>query len=166
MQIYIIYNIHNLYGTECQEALSFATDSKIYTPNRVPQGAVDSALHFQSVMMECFKDLLDKCVLIWMDVILLFAKAQEEFLVVLEKVLQVVKTYRLKINPNKTRLFLSEVCWCGRIYDGTGMRQVPERLQGLRDLRSPKTVAELQLVAWISPRLCSCGEHVATASKG
>jgi hypothetical protein len=128
----------------CQEILSFATDSKVYTPNRVPQGAVDSALHFQSIMMKCVEDLLDKHVLIWMDDILIFARNQEEFMEVLEKVLEVVKRYRLKIHPEKTRLFLKEVYWCGRIYDGSGMRQDPERLQGLRDLRAPNTVGELQ----------------------
>jgi hypothetical protein len=102
---------------ECQEILSFATDSKVYTPNRVPQGAVDSALHFQSIMVDCFKDLLGKCIFIWMDDILIFGRTQKEFLVVLERVLQVVKKYRLKIHLDKTGLFLRVVCWCGRIYD-------------------------------------------------
>ena len=50
----------------------------------------------------------------------------------------------MKVNPNKSSLFLKKVRWCGKIYDGAGVKQDPEKLQGLRDLRNPSTFGELQ----------------------
>nr|CCA22052.1 AlNc14C142G7279 [Albugo laibachii Nc14] len=41
-------------------------------------------------------------------------------------------------------MFLKEVRWCGKIYDGAGVKQDPEKLQGLRDLRNPCKGGELQ----------------------
>ena len=54
------------------------------------------------------------------------------------------KKYKVKINPGKTSLFLKEARLCGKIYDGDGVKQEPEKLQGLWYLRSPNTVDELQ----------------------
>ena len=42
------------------------------TPLRVPQGATDSPIHFQSQMQEVFRDMLYEKLLIWVDDIVLF----------------------------------------------------------------------------------------------
>ncbi|KAF1332443.1 hypothetical protein FI667_g3535, partial [Globisporangium splendens] len=50
---------------ESQELFSFMAEDGIYTPTRAPQGAVDSALHFQTQMQEDFSEMLFGSILTW-----------------------------------------------------------------------------------------------------
>ncbi|POM68486.1 LOW QUALITY PROTEIN: Hypothetical protein PHPALM_15352 [Phytophthora palmivora] len=83
-----------------RELFSFVTDDGVFTPTRVPQEASDSAVHFQSQMNEVMKGLLFHSVLA--------AKAEA--------------------NVRKCKLFARHVKWCGKLIDGEGVMQDPERL--------------------------------------
>ncbi|POM67205.1 Hypothetical protein PHPALM_16832 [Phytophthora palmivora] len=129
---------------ECQEIFSFMTHDGVYTPLRVPQGATDSALHFQNQMQTVYKPLLYKGALVWIDDVIVYGKTEEEFLANLKLFYELTAEYRLKLNAKKSVLMSFEVSWCGRIIDGEGIRQDPQRLSGLVSLPLPKTAADLQ----------------------
>ncbi|ETV86426.1 hypothetical protein H257_01623 [Aphanomyces astaci] len=61
------------------DMLSFMLNGCVYTPDRVMQGHVDSALYVQSTNEECYKDLLYKNMLIWIDDIFVYADTVEEY---------------------------------------------------------------------------------------
>ncbi|POM71410.1 Hypothetical protein PHPALM_12030 [Phytophthora palmivora] len=58
---------------ECPELLRFVTEDGVFTPLRVPEGASDSAMHFQLQMHECFQEMLYDSVLVWVDNVMLFS---------------------------------------------------------------------------------------------
>lgn len=128
----------------CQEFFSFVTEYGVFTPERVPQGACDSAVHFQLQMNKVFAAMLYKCILIWIDDLLVFAQSAEEFLVVLRKFFEVLRQRRLKLNATKCHLFSKKVEWCGKVIDGTGVAHSPERLSALQAMPPPPTAAALQ----------------------
>ena len=130
---------------DSQEPLSFQTDEGTYTPTRVPQGHVDSALHFQATMENCFAPMLYEKVLIWVDDLLMFAEDYDDYFESLVQLLETLSKYNLKINAQKTKLFQREVKWCGRIYNGDGVHHDPTRIEGLVALREPKTVGKMGL---------------------
>ncbi|OWZ02003.1 hypothetical protein PHMEG_00026515, partial [Phytophthora megakarya] len=70
---------------DSQELFSFVTPDGVYTPKRVPQGAMDSALHFQAQMQTLLTPLIPHSALVWVDDVILFAPTMEEFLEVLKK---------------------------------------------------------------------------------
>jgi RNase H-like domain found in reverse transcriptase/Reverse transcriptase (RNA-dependent DNA polymerase) len=129
---------------DSQEILSFQTDEGVFTPTRVPQGCVDSALHYQGVMEECFREMLYKQVLIWMDDLLLFGEDISGYMAHLEQLFGILERYNLKLNAKKCVLYMEQAKWCGKVYSGKGVQHDPERIQGLVDLDPPKDVAELQ----------------------
>ncbi|KAE8909796.1 hypothetical protein PF003_g6179 [Phytophthora fragariae] len=135
---------------ECQEMFSFMTHDGVYTPLRVPQGATDSALHFQNQMQTVYKPLLYKGALIWIDDIIVYGRTEEEFLANLRLFYELTAKHHLKLNAKKSVLMAFEVSWCGRIIDGQGIRQDPERLSALVSLPLPQTAADLQRF------LCAC----------
>nr|CCA26207.1 Retrovirusrelated Pol polyprotein from transposon 297 [Albugo laibachii Nc14] len=100
------------------EILAFATDTGIYTPLRVPQRSMDSDLHFQGCMADCFRSLINVNFLIWIDDILLFADNDLECFEVLSKVSNIADDKKLRINVRKSKLFLSGVTWFGKVYNG------------------------------------------------
>lgn len=129
---------------ECQEYFSFMKYDGVYTPLRVPQGATDSALHFQNQMQTVYEELLYKCLLLWIDDVIVYAKTIGEFVANLTRFYQLTAAHGLKLNAKKSVLFCKEVEFCGRIIDGTGIRQDESRLSGLTTLPLPATGADLQ----------------------
>ncbi|KAF0702438.1 hypothetical protein AaE_015927 [Aphanomyces astaci] len=147
-----------------QELLSFMLGYRIMTPTRVMQGHCDSALFFQNTMAECFKDLLYKNVLIWIDDILVWANTIDEYVSVLRAVFDVCTKFRLRLNPHKSKLLCSEIKWCGRIIDGDGVRQDPTRIQALCDIPYPTDAGQLQqficAVNWIRDSLIGFAQTI------
>eukprot|EP00644_Phytophthora_capsici_P012184 jgi/Phyca11/119395/e_gw1.38.469.1 len=127
-----------------REFFSFVTEDGVYTPTRVPQGASDSAVHFQAQMNDVLKDLLFRSVLVWIDDVLLFAHTAGAYLENLEKFLAILRERRLKLNARKCKLFAKRVKWCGKLIDGTGVEHDPERLAALQQMPLPPTGAALQ----------------------
>ncbi|POM76223.1 Hypothetical protein PHPALM_6568 [Phytophthora palmivora] len=83
---------------DSQEIFSFSTGGAVYSPTRVPRGAMDSALHFQTQMQDVFRDMLYESVFIWIDDIALYAKDDYAYLDRLVAFLQVLREYNLKLN--------------------------------------------------------------------
>ncbi|KAE9271091.1 hypothetical protein PR003_g30616, partial [Phytophthora rubi] len=117
---------------DSQEMFSFMTPDAIYTPTRVPQGATDSALHFQNQMQFVFDPFLYNAVLICIDDVILFAKTVEEFLQALRKFFELLREFNLKLNIMKSKLFQLQAKWCGRLISGDGVAHDPERVDALR----------------------------------
>ncbi|POM58829.1 Hypothetical protein PHPALM_36471 [Phytophthora palmivora] len=89
---------------ECQEIFSFMSHDGVCTPLRVPQGATDSALHFQNQMQTVYKPLLYKGALVWIDDVIVYGKTEDEFLANLKLFYELTGEYRLKINAKKSFL--------------------------------------------------------------
>jgi hypothetical protein len=128
---------------ESQEIFSIMTDRAVYTPRRTLQGALNSAAHFQSRMTKIFEDLIEKYMTCWIDDLLGFADSEEELLERLTQVLQRCSDYNVKINPKKCTWFARQIKWCGKIYDGKGVRHDPERVTALANMGHPQTMKDL-----------------------
>uniref|UniRef100_H3H8H0 Reverse transcriptase n=1 Tax=Phytophthora ramorum TaxID=164328 RepID=H3H8H0_PHYRM len=128
---------------DSQELMSFMTEDTVYTPTR-PQGAVDSAIHFQMQMQDAMAPMLQRNALVWVDDVIIFAPTVEEFLQALKEFFIILRDRRLKLSAAKSSLFQLEVLWCGKLISGSGVRHDPERVDALSALPVPSTVAELQ----------------------
>ena len=131
-------------ATESQECLSYMTDIHVYTPTRVPQGSADAALHFQAVVENVMGTLMYKSVLVWIDDLLMYAETIDGLLHVLRDAFERLDAKGLKLSPKKSKLFLTEVKWCGRMISAAGIGHDPTRIQALQQLPPPTNAAELQ----------------------
>lgn len=86
---------------DSQEYFSFMTPFGIITPTRVLMGQTDAAAYCQSVGQQILGDLVGKCILIWLDDMLGFAKTPRLLLDALRQVLTLCLEYGLKLNPSK-----------------------------------------------------------------
>ena len=50
----------------------------------------------------------------------------------------------MKLSASKCQLFTKEATWCGRHISEKGISFDPSYMQGLQDIQTPKTVADLQ----------------------
>ncbi|GMF23876.1 unnamed protein product [Phytophthora fragariaefolia] len=129
---------------DSQEIMSFVTTDTVYTPNRVAQGATDSATHFQNEMQRVHAKQLYKNLLVWIDDILVYAKDAPTFIEALKQFFDTCRAHRLKLSVSKSCLFQKEIRWCGRIFSGAGIRHDPARIEALQSLPFPMTATDLQ----------------------
>ncbi|GMF37865.1 unnamed protein product [Phytophthora fragariaefolia] len=150
---------------DSQEIFSINTDEGVYTPTRVPQGAVDSAMHFQSTMQEVFGDMMNHNLLVYVDDVVLYAPTHDESLAVLEKFFRRLRESKLKLNVSKSELYAQAVTWCGKIVDGSGVMHDPSRLNALQTLPLSTNAGALQhflcAANWLRDSIVDYGRAVA-----
>ena len=129
---------------KCQEMLSFMTDRAIFTPRRSIQGALNSAIQFQSRMHEVFKELIFDKLIIWIDDLLGHASTLDQWFAILERVFELATQYNIKFNIDKCELFSTEVKYCGRVFSTKGVSHDPARIAALTNIPQPKTARDLQ----------------------
>ncbi|POM81596.1 Hypothetical protein PHPALM_411 [Phytophthora palmivora] len=101
------------------------TDTEI---SRLPgylKGARMLTNNFQSTVEMVLGDLVNKCMIVWIDDLLDFVNTQEE----LESAIRAVPTklddHGLILNPKKSTVFLKEIRWYGRIINQPGVGHDP-----------------------------------------
>ncbi|POM78483.1 Hypothetical protein PHPALM_3984 [Phytophthora palmivora] len=129
---------------DSQELFSFVTPDGVYTPKQVPQGVMDSALHFQDQMQPLLAPLIPHSALVWVDDVILFAPTIDELLEVLKKFFTIVAEANLVLNMEKRSLFELEILWRGRLFSADGVQHDPTRVDALSTLLLPVTAADLQ----------------------
>jgi transposase InsO family protein len=126
-----------------QEIVSFSVGATVLTPTRMMEGLLDSSAAFQASMYEVFGDMLGRCLLIYVDDLLLYAATVEGLLYAFEAMLERCVRFNLFLSVTKSKLFRTSIVWCGRVIDCNGVSHQPLRLQGLRDMPVPRVAAEL-----------------------
>src|SRR5690349_6052428 len=91
------------------EVCSFQTHEAVFTPRRIIQGLADAVFVFQAGMQEILGDLLYSCAPLWVDDILGYAQDIDQWLTVLNKLLDHLHRHGFKLNPDRCHLFLREV---------------------------------------------------------
>ncbi|KAH9184644.1 hypothetical protein AeNC1_013379, partial [Aphanomyces euteiches] len=114
---------------ESQEYFSFSTPNGVFTLTRVPQGAKDSAIHFQNQMVAALGDLVDDAVLVWIDDCVLFSRDIDSFLQNLKAFFIIMRNRNLKLSVSK---------------NAQGVHHCPNHISALTSLPPPPTAAALQ----------------------
>jgi hypothetical protein len=79
-------------------------------------------------------------ILQWLDDLLFHCKTPAALLEVLREFFTICRTHGLKLHAKKSKLFLLEVKWCGRLINKDGVRLDPSRVE----MPEPVTGQELQ----------------------
>ena len=132
---------------------------------RVPMGLKIAAAYYQRCMHTILGDLLLECVLQYLDDTLVYAKNEEELINHLDRVFARFEKYNLKLHPGKFVLYATEITWGGKTVDGNGVRPSARRLQAIRDMPEPETLAEMMSfvygAAWFRGHLMRFAEVAA-----
>jgi hypothetical protein len=123
---------------------AFRTRYGHYEFNVMPFGLTNAPATFQTLMNDIFRDLLDVCVIVYLDDILVYSKNKEEHERHLRQVLQRLKDNQLYAKLSKCTFFANSIEYLGHIADGDGLRPNPRLVQALMDFPRPKTLKELQ----------------------
>jgi len=110
----------------------------------LPMGLTNAPAVFQREMNRMFSSLLNKCVLIYLDDLLIYSKTVPQHLDDLRAVFAKMREHQLMLKLRKCEFFRSKLKFLGHIVTAGGMYPDPDKIQTVTDWPTPKTVLELR----------------------
>ena len=115
-----------------------------YEHNRLAFGLCNSPATFQRVMEDCFADMNQKKVLIYIDDVIVFSSSLQEHYDRLKSVLERARKCGLKLAPGKCQIAEKQVSFLGFVVSDEGIKTDPEKIEKVRSYPVPQNAKELQ----------------------
>ncbi|CAA77891.1 Reverse Transcriptase, partial [Cladosporium fulvum T-1 virus] len=137
------YAIRMAEGEEWKTA--FRTRYGLYEFLVMPMGLTNAPASCQDLVNETLRDLLDVCVVAYMDDILVYTKGSlQEHTKQVQDVFERLTKSGFKTAPEKCEFHKKEVKFLGFIISTTGITIDPAKTQSIREWPEPKTVKDVQ----------------------
>ncbi|GJP86720.1 hypothetical protein CLOP_g16712, partial [Closterium sp. NIES-67] len=108
-------------------------------------GLTNTPSTFQLTMNEVFRSLLDKCVIVYLDDILVYSTSQEQHLTDLEAVFTLCHHHQLIITGSECEFLKEELEFLGHVISTEGVKIDPKKIDTIRNWELPTNVKELQI---------------------
>lgn len=112
--------------------------------NKLAFGLTNSPATYQRLMQECLGDLNMQICVVYIDDLIIFSKTFEEHLENLEKVFQRLKSFNLKLAPEKCQFFRKQIPFLGHVVSEEGIETDPAKIDKVRNWPSPSKAEELR----------------------
>jgi hypothetical protein len=116
---------------------AFVTFMGVYEWLRLPMGLKAACSFFQSTMASVFGVALYKCVEIYLDDMIVYAKTFEEFVKALRTVFECARAKKLTLNPKKCKFLWTEFNALGLTLTAEGVKMQEEKIKKLLDFPIP-----------------------------
>lgn len=110
----------------------------------LPFGLSNAPSAFMRLMNEVLDPLLDICVIVFIDDILVFSKNRKQHVIDLRRVLELLRKHQLFAKLSKCSFFQSEIEFLGHIISANGIKVDPSKVKAVNDWPAPKTPSELK----------------------
>ena len=127
---------------ESRKYVTINTHKGLYSYNRLPFGVASAPAVFQQTMEKILQGL--PMVVVYIDDILISGHTDEEHLENLEKVLQRLQQYGLRLKHEKCFFLQSSVEYLGYIIDAKGLHATPKKIEAIVNAPQPGNVQELR----------------------
>ena len=126
------------------EKTTFRTRYGSYSFRVLPFGVTNGPGRFMAFLQDKFRDLLDVCVVIFVDDLLIYSKDEKQHERDVASVLQRLLDLQLECKPSKCELFRSSVHFLGYVLSSDGVHMEQDKLEAIRDWPPPSNVSELR----------------------
>ena len=120
-------------ATEDEHKTAFKTHNGHYEFRVMPFGLTSAPTTFQGVMNSILHALLRKCVLVFVDDILVYSKTLEEHMEHLRKVFEILDKHTLKVKRSKCSIAQQSLAYVGHIISAAGVATDPKKIAAIRD---------------------------------
>ena len=129
---------------EDMEKTAFRTRYGSFEYTVLPMGLCNAPGTFMQLMNDTFRDLLDKCVLVFLDDILIFSRTKEEHTAHVREVLARLRASKLYAKRTKCEFFRSEVEFLGHRIGAEGLSVTQDKVKSVRDWPVPQDVKDVR----------------------
>ena len=110
----------------------------------MPFGLKNAGATYQRLVNMMFGDLIGKSMEVYVDDMLVKSKQVADHIRDLEKAFQILRKYKMKLNPLKCSFRVSSRKFLGFVVNKRGIEANPEKIRALFDMRSPTRGKEVQ----------------------
>jgi hypothetical protein len=123
---------------------AFVTRYGQYEYMVVSFGLPNAPTYFMNMMNKVFMDELDKCVVVFIDDILVYSHTAEEHGKHLRIVLGKLRQHQLYTKFSKCEFWMEEVTFLGHVLSAKGVAVDPSKIEAVSKWQSPKSVTEIR----------------------
>ena len=123
---------------------AFRTRYGHYEFTVMPFGLTNAPAVFMDQMNRTFRELLDICVVVFIDDILVYSMGEDEHEEHLRKVLETLRRYKWFAKLSKCDFWLREVAFLGHVIDAEGIKVDPAKIKAVVEWKSPSSVSEVR----------------------
>ena len=123
---------------------AFRTRFGHYQFKVMPFGLTNAPATFQTLMNVIFSPLLNYCVLVYIDDILIYSENPEQHIQHLRQTLQILRSHKLYAKESKCHFFQKEIAYLGHIVSAKGIQVDPKKTEAIRNWPQPQTLKQLR----------------------
>ncbi|CAI7865989.1 unnamed protein product [Closterium sp. NIES-53] len=110
----------------------------------LPFGLTNAPVTFQMTMNEAFRPLLDKCVIVYLDDILIYSTEEAQHLQDIEAVFKMLSENRLLTKASKCAFLQDRLEFLGHVISADGVEIDPKNIATIQAWHAPTNLTELQ----------------------
>ena len=110
----------------------------------LPFGLTNAPATFMALMHTVLHPLLDICVIVYIDVILIYLKSPTEYFQHLEQVLKIFHQNQLYGKLSKGKFFKTEVNFLGHVVSANGIAVKPVNIEAIQAWPTPSSLIQVQ----------------------
>ncbi|GJP81079.1 hypothetical protein CLOP_g11257 [Closterium sp. NIES-67] len=99
---------------------------------------------FQAEMNHILRPLLDECVVVYLDDILIYSRGMQKHVEHLRRVFGILRQERFYVKLSKSDFALEKVQFLGHIVSAQGVHVDPKKIEAVRTWKTPDNMKELQ----------------------
>ena len=140
------YSGYNQVMVEEEDRLktTFTTKWGTFSYSRIPFGLINAGATFQRAIDYTFRDLVKKCIIIYMDDLTMFSRCREDHISDLRRIFQRCRRYGISLNPKKCMFSVTEGKLLGHVISKRGISIDPERIEAISKIGLPASQKELR----------------------
>uniref|UniRef100_A0A2N9FDC4 Uncharacterized protein n=1 Tax=Fagus sylvatica TaxID=28930 RepID=A0A2N9FDC4_FAGSY len=129
---------------EDQEKTAFITSRGLFCYKVMPFGLKNAGATYQRLVNKMFHDQIERNVEVYVDDMLVKSKENEDHLTDLKETFQALRTYNMKLNPEKCAFGVSSGKFLGFMVSQRGIEANPDKIKAILEMSPPTTVKEVQ----------------------
>ncbi|GJP44027.1 hypothetical protein CLOM_g3420 [Closterium sp. NIES-68] len=110
----------------------------------MPFGLTNAPATFQAKMNHILCPLLDECMVVYMDDILIYSCDMQQHIQHLRRVFDILRRERFYVTLSKSEFALEQVRFLGHMVSAQGVHVDPKKIEAVRTWKTPENVKELQ----------------------
>src|ERR1041385_8005991 len=123
---------------------AFTTRYGLYEYTIMSFGLTNAPAYFMSMMNKIIMEFLDKFVVVFIDVILIYSKNEAEHEEHLRLVLEKLREHQIYAKFSKCEFWLKEVGFLGHVVSGEGIAVDPSKVEAVTEWQAPTSVGEIR----------------------
>ncbi|KAG8935233.1 hypothetical protein FRC01_005489 [Tulasnella sp. 417] len=123
---------------------AFRTKLGLFEYLVMPFGLSNAPSAFQALVNDVLKDLIDVCVVVYLDDILIFSKTREEHERIVKDVLQRLRDANLFASPDKCEFFKDSIEFLGFVISKDGLSMDKNKITTITEWPTPTSLSQVQ----------------------